>query len=85
MAMMKRMRQRRIGLVSRAMLFIQDRAEVLSANILKTWPPDGAITIVAHARARTTLTMARMSSNGLMWSPYHPGSGSYSLLVKTFM
>jgi hypothetical protein len=64
--------------------FIQDRAEVLSAQILKALTPTGAITVMAHASARKTLTMMPMSYKRFIWRPSHPGRGSYSLLVKAF-
>jgi hypothetical protein len=85
MVMRKRMRQQTMGLVSLAMFFIQDRAEVLSDQILKTWPPVGAITVVAQARDRKTLLTMLMRSKGLMWRPSHPGHSSYLPLVKAFM
>jgi hypothetical protein len=64
--MMKRKRQRTIGLVSHDVFFSQDRGDVLSTHILKMCPPAGAGTVVAQARARTTFMMTLMISSGLM-------------------
>jgi hypothetical protein len=76
--MRKRTRHQTSGLVLRTMFFIQDRAEVFSAQILKMCPPPaGATTVVAHVRARTTLIVTPMSPNGFMWRPLQHGRGSY--------
>jgi hypothetical protein len=66
MVIRKRARQRTIGLVSRDVFFSQDRADVVSAHILKMCPPVGAVTVLAQTKARTTLMMMPMSLSGLM-------------------